>query len=263
MIRFRYVDTPFGQMHVAEAGSGRPVVLLHQTPRSWDEYREVIELLAPDVRAIALDTVGMGASAALPGEHSIGRYAEAAGAACDALGVEQAVVVGHHTGGVIAIELAAQRTSLVEALVLSSTPWVDAASRERRRTRPPIDHVEVRADGSHVAELWRRRQAFYPPERPDLLHRFVRDALRVTDPEAGHRAVGEYRMEDRVGLVACPTLVLAHTDDPYAFPEHRALADRIPGAVVQHVDGGMVPLEWRAGAVADAIRAFVSSSNRG
>jgi pimeloyl-ACP methyl ester carboxylesterase len=257
MTRFTYVDTPFGQMHVAEAGTGPAVVLLHQTPRSWDEYREVIDLLSPHLRAVAIDTIGMGASAPLAGPPSIERYAEAVAATCDALDITTAVVVGHHTGGVIAIELAAQRPTLVERLVLSSTPWVDEAARARRRTRPPIDHVEVRDDGSHLAELWQRRHGFYPPDRPDLLRRFVADALRVADPEAGHRAVGEYRMEDRIGLVRCPTLVLAHTDDPYAFPEHRALADRIPGARITTIDGGMVPLEWRADAVADAIRGFV------
>jgi pimeloyl-ACP methyl ester carboxylesterase len=259
--QFGYVDTPAGQLHYAEAGSGPPVLLLHQTPRSTDEYREVIELLAPHVHAIALDTVGMGRSAPLVGEHSIERYAEAAGWFCDGHGLRDEsglTVVGHHTGGVIALELCAQRPALVSKLVLSSTPWVDAASRERRRSRPPIDHVDVQADGSHLAQLWQRRQAFYPANRPDLLHRFVRDAMVVEDPEAGHLAVGRYHMEDRVDLIKCPTLCIAHRDDPYSFAEHDELVQRIDGAQLTIIEGGMVPLEYTAAYFADAVLRFVA-----
>jgi len=31
----RFVTTPLGRIHVAMAGTGFPVLLLHQTPRSW------------------------------------------------------------------------------------------------------------------------------------------------------------------------------------------------------------------------------------
>jgi hypothetical protein len=33
----RFVATPLGRIHVATVGTGFPVLLLHQTPRSWDE----------------------------------------------------------------------------------------------------------------------------------------------------------------------------------------------------------------------------------
>jgi pimeloyl-ACP methyl ester carboxylesterase len=261
-IRFGYVDTPAGQLHYGEAGAGQPVLLLHQTPRSTDEYREVLELMAPHVHAIALDTVGMGRSAPLEGEHSIERYAQAAGWFCDAYGLTASsglTVVGHHTGGVIALELCAQRCELVSKLVLSSTPWVDAASRDRRTRRPPIDHVDVQADGSHLTQLWQRRQGFYPADRPDLVHRFVRDAMVVEDPEAGHLAVGRYRMEDRVGLIECPTLCIAHRDDPYAWPEHEELLQRINGAQLAIIEGGAVPLEYTAPQFADEVLKFMDA----
>jgi pimeloyl-ACP methyl ester carboxylesterase len=49
-----------------EHGTGEPVLLLHQTPRSWDEYRDVLPLLGANHRAIAMDTLGFGASARRP-----------------------------------------------------------------------------------------------------------------------------------------------------------------------------------------------------
>ena len=47
----------------------------------------------------------------------------------DALGIASAAVVGLHTGAAIAIEMAASYPERVRALVLSASPYVDAAKR--------------------------------------------------------------------------------------------------------------------------------------
>lgn len=243
-IRFGYADTAGGQVHYAECGGGAglPVVLLHQTPRSWDEFRDVLPPVGKRRRAIAVDLPGFGASYR-PAEYSIEAFAAGTLAALDTLGVRRFVLCGHHTGGVVAVEMAARTPERVAALVLSSTPYLDVAARERRRSRPPIDEVEPRPDGAHLTELWRRRQAFYPPDRPDLLLRFVTDALRVGDRlEDGHRAVGAYRMEQRISAIGCPALCVGASADPHAFGDLHPLADRIPGARTTVIDGGMVPL---------------------
>jgi pimeloyl-ACP methyl ester carboxylesterase len=254
-----YVDTSFGQVHYAACGTGAPVLLLHQTPRSWDEYREVLPLLGRTRRAIAMDTIGFGGSARLA-RHTVETYAAAALEFLDGLGLAATAVVGHHTGGVIALELAARAPARVTRLVLSSTPYLDAAARAKRRDRPPIDLVRTRPDGTHLTELWRRRQGFYPPDRPDLLTRFVRDALVLGDDvERGHEAVGRYRMEDRIGLVRCPVLCLGASADPYAFPDLRPLAAGIAAAQIAVIDGGMVPLlEQRPDEVVDVISRFLA-----
>jgi pimeloyl-ACP methyl ester carboxylesterase len=259
-VRKGYADTSLGQVHYAECGSGTPVVLLHQTPRSWDEYREVLPLLGRTHRAIAMDTIGFGASAPVA-EHSIENYAAAVVEFLNALGLERTTLAGHHTGGVIAIEVAARAADRVERLVVSSTPYVDAAAREMRRHRPPIDHVEIDPDGGHLTELWRRRQAFYPTDRPDLFTRLVRDALNVgADMEKGHDAVSRYRMEDRIGLVRCPVLCIGATADPFSFPELKSLSSRFNSSTtVAVIEGGMVPLmESHPSGVVELIARFAS-----
>jgi pimeloyl-ACP methyl ester carboxylesterase len=222
------------------------VLLLHQTPRSWKEYRAVLPLLGERYRTIAMDTVGFGDSGRARGTASIEVWAAAAIEVLNGLAVDRAHVVGHHSGGVIAVELAANHPSRVAGLVLSSTPYTDAAFRKARAERPPIDEVEPRPDGSHLAELWQRRQGFYPPDRPDLLSAFVADALTVLDDlEAGHTAVASYRMEDLIDRVNSPTLVVRATDDPFAYPHGEELRDRlVHAASVEMIDieGGMVPL---------------------
>ncbi|GAA4731032.1 hypothetical protein GCM10023350_12950 [Nocardioides endophyticus] len=214
-----------------EAGAGRPALLLHQTPRSWDEYRDVIPLLAGRCRAVAMDTVGFGASARVADPFSIELFADGVVDVLTALDLEDVLLVGHHTGGVVALEVAARRDPRVTGLVLSGVPYVDARRRARVAQAPPIDHVVLTQDGSHVARLWSRRQAFYPADRLDLLDRLTRDALGVLDRvEEGHQAVNRYRMEDRIGLVGVPTLVVCGAEDDYSLPDVPRLVAGLTGA---------------------------------
>jgi len=242
-IRRGFADTPRGQIHYATAGQGEPVMLLHQTPRSWDEYRDVLSIIGAKYRAIAMDTLGFGDSYRPKVEASVELYAQGVIQLLDALTIERASIVGHHTGGVIAVEVAASYPDRVKKLILSSTPYVDAENRALRKTRPPIDEVELKPDGAHLAELWQRRMPFYPKDRPDLLNRFVMDALKVFDRvEEGHRAVNRYKMEKKMALIQAPTLVLAGTDDPFSYPRMKPLAENIKNCGTAEILGGMVPM---------------------
>lgn len=262
---YSYVATRRGRLHVARCGAfdAPAVLLLHQTPRSVAEYGAVLPLLGARWHAIALDTPGFGASPALPEGASIEGWADAAAALLEALAIERAHVVGHHTGGVVALELAAARPELVERLVLSSTPWIDAAERVRRAQRGAIDHVQPRDDGSHLTELWQRRAPFYPAGRPELLHAFVLDALKVLDRvEEGHDAVTRYALDERIGLVRAPTLVLQAGADPFAAPHAPVLVQHLAPVTqtrLVRIEGGMVPLpEQMPEAFAAAVDAFLS-----
>lgn len=261
-IRRRFVDTPVGPIHVAACGApdAPPVLLLHQTPRSWREYEAVLPRLGRTRHAIAMDTVGFGDSPPPPWPPSIERWADAAHATLDAMGVGTVDLVGHHTGGVVAIEMAAARGDRVRSLVLSSTPWIDAAGRERRRDRPPVDAIEPDADGGHLQQLWRQRRPFYPEGRPELLQAFVVDALRAHGaPEVGHRVVDAYRMDERIGRVHQPALVIRASADPFAAPQSQALREHLHEARLVEIEGGGVPLpDQMPDAFAAAVEAFLA-----
>jgi pimeloyl-ACP methyl ester carboxylesterase len=257
-----YADTPLGQFHYAEEGTGIPVLMLHQTPRTHDEFAEVQAALAGDVRTLAMDMRGFGFSAPLPEPQTIEDMAEGVLVLLDALALDSAVLLGHHTGSVVALEVAAAAPERVQALVLSAMPWIGPERRAREHS-VGVDDVERREDGSHLTELWRLRQPYYPAGRPDLLDRFVRDALVPgLDPAEGHRACERYLMEQRIGLVRCPVLVLAPSDDPFAGP---AVPDVVAGltaaerVVTETLEGAMIPaMEQCADQVAAHTRAFLA-----
>lgn len=261
--RRAYADLAHGQVHYAECGAGDapPVLLLHQTPRSWAEYREVLPLLGARYRAIAMDTAGFGESDPPAGPACIESWAAVAAQLLDRLGIASAHVVGHHTGGVIAVELAARHGRRVRSLVLSSTPYTSAAFRQARAARPPIDAVEDSPDGAHLQALWGKRQGFYPPNRPDLLQAFVLDALKVRgDVEGGHRAVASYRMEDRIADLRQPVLVIRAGADPFASPHAGEWMELLPRARLAEITEGMVPLpDQMPEAFARAVLAFLDA----
>jgi len=262
-IRRHFADLSVGQVHFASAGpaDAPAVLLLHQSPRSWAEYRAVLPRLGARFRAIAMDTVGFGDSAPPPWPPSIERWAGVAAELLDALGIDRAHVVGHHTGGVIALELAAALPQRVASLVLSSTPFTGAHFRAARAARPAIDAVEVSDDGTHLLQMWRNRQGFYPAGRPDLLQAFVLDGLKAAgDIEGGHRAVASYRMEERIGRVTQPVLIVRAPQDPFAAPHAAELAALLPQARVVEIEGGMVPLpDQLPEAFVDAVCAFLQA----
>jgi len=239
-----FISTPSGRLHLAATGSGAPILFLHQTPRSWDEFREVLPLLGRHYRAIAMDTPGFGDSDPLAeGKASIESWAEAGHEALAVLGIGRAAIVGHHTGAAIAVEIAAAYPEHVAALVLSACPYVDEARRAAAQGRHVIDQAVRRVDGTHLTELWTARQPFYPAGRIDLMDRFIADALKAGRGAAeGHRIVDRYEMEKRLPLIRCPTLVIAPTADPHAYPHAPKVAAAIVGSVLVEIENGMVPL---------------------
>jgi pimeloyl-ACP methyl ester carboxylesterase len=260
-VRRHFVDLPQGTIHCAEAGEGEPVVLLHQTPRSWDEYRDVLPLLGASRRAIAMDTIGFGDSTPLPeGKDSIEAWSEVLLALLDALGLERVDLVGHHTGATIAVETAGRAPERVRSLVLSSCPFdMPAARAAEAGGKAVVDDVERRPDGAHVLEFWRIRAAFYPERDVDLLERFLVDALKAGPRAAeGHRVVARYDIQERVGRVACPVLLIGATADPYAHPVLPRLQAALPHAETTEIEGGMVPLpDQLPRQFADAVARFL------
>jgi pimeloyl-ACP methyl ester carboxylesterase len=274
-VRYGYADTPLGQLHYSEAGEGAAVILLHQTPRSLDEFAEVQPLLAQKRRVIAMDMYGFGMSAKpAPGTpQTIEHFAAGAIALADALGLDRFAVLGHHTGMFVASEVASTVPDRVTAAVLSAGEYADAEFREavtkdmhgegsEDSASGDVDVAPVQEDGSHLTTLWAKRYPLYPKGRPDILDRYIRDALAPgVDPAEGHLACARYVMEDRVGLVTAPLLLVAATDDPVSYPHTDRVAKAYPNAAsveVVDIQGGMVPLmEMKAAEVVEAVEAFL------
>jgi pimeloyl-ACP methyl ester carboxylesterase len=112
-----YVTARGLRFHVAEAGEGEPLVLLHGWPQHWFEWREVIGPLAERYRVLCPDLRGFGWSDAPPRGYEKEALAADVLALLDALGVGRFRLVGHDWGGWIGFLIALDAPERVERLM--------------------------------------------------------------------------------------------------------------------------------------------------
>ena len=104
-VRHRFVETPRLRMHIAEAGEGEPVLLLHGWPQHWYAWRKVIPLLGESHRVICPDLRGFGWTDAPRGGYGTAELVDDLLALLDALELDPVFVVGHELGGRLGFHL--------------------------------------------------------------------------------------------------------------------------------------------------------------
>ncbi len=97
-VEHRFLDVRGARFHVAEAGDGPPLVLLHGWPQHWWSWREVIPPLAERFRVICPDIRGLGWSGGSDGSYRWDELAADLFAVLDELGHERVRLVGHDWG---------------------------------------------------------------------------------------------------------------------------------------------------------------------
>ncbi len=136
-VSHRYVQAGSLRMHIAEAGQGPLVLLLHGFPESWYSWRHQLTALAqagyhavaPDQRGYCRTGPPAGATADdYTMLHLTGDVIEL----LDALGEERAAVVGHDWGAPVAWHLGLFRPERIRGVVALSVPY------RPRGSAPPI-----------------------------------------------------------------------------------------------------------------------------
>jgi pimeloyl-ACP methyl ester carboxylesterase len=127
------------RLHVVERGEGPPVVLIHGNMVSQRDFEAsgLMTLLSRNHRVIAFDRPGFGHSTR-PRDRlwTPTAQAELLHAALAQLGVEQAVVVGHSMGAMVALALALDHPEDVRRLVLLGGYYYPTARVDALLTAP-------------------------------------------------------------------------------------------------------------------------------
>lgn len=237
MLKRGYVDLPEGQIHYRTDGGGEPLLLLHQTPSSSDEYSEVIPLLAKSCRVIAMDTAGHGMTDPPPKPFKIPDYARVVKDFLSTLGIAKASVLGHHTGATIALGVAVDYPDLVEKLILSGCPYYEPEDREKKLSasaQPP----QLTEDGQLIMILWNAFKNFNPGAGPEAWKKLLIAGLTAgPSGEAAHHAVFEYEEKERLPLIKSPTLLISGSDDVF-YKYLEATQSLIPRCKTKVIEGG-------------------------
>ncbi len=134
-ITHRQLEAGSLSMHVAEAGEGPLVLLLHGFPESWYSWRhQLTALAAAGYHAVAPDQRGycQTDAPADPGQYTMLHLTGDVIALMDALGEDLAVVAGHDWGAPVAWHTALFRPDRVRGVVGLSVPY------RPRGSAPPI-----------------------------------------------------------------------------------------------------------------------------
>ncbi|MBB5159020.1 alpha/beta fold hydrolase [Saccharopolyspora phatthalungensis] len=147
-VTHRLVQAGDVRLHIAEAGTGPLVLLLHGFPEAWYSWRHQINALAEaGFRAVAVDQRGYGQSEhpTAVEKYSIMHLVGDVIHLLHALDEKAAVVVGHDWGAEVAWHTALMRPDLVRGVVGMSLPY-----RPRGAQSQLADMVEAFGDGVYT-----------------------------------------------------------------------------------------------------------------
>ena len=270
MADIRYVDVDGVRLRTSIRGEGRPLLLLSGIGASLSRSAPFEHALNPyGVQTIAVDAPGTGSSTRYRWPRRMPGLARTFELLLDALGYEQADVLGASFGGILAQQLAHQAPRRVRRLVLAATgagvpglggvpgsPRALLALATPRRHQSP-DYFRRIAGTVYGGQARRDPDALLPgsiagfSETPSV--RGYIDQLY---------AISFWTGVPWLWRLSQPTLVLAGDDDPIVPAINgRILAGIIPDARLEIIHGGghLFPLE-RPAEIAALVAEFLASA---
>ena len=251
-----------------EAGSGKPVLLLHAGVADRTMWREHLDALAEaGYRAIALELPGFGEATVTPGPQAPW---EDVLRTLKELEVDRAALVGNSFGAAVALRVAVVAPAAVSALVLVSVPPLDAqpsseleaawAAEEAALERGDLDGavdavVDAWTQPGAPAEL--RERVASMQRRTFELQGAVTDVEEAPDPLEHH--------PDALSSVSVPVLLAWGEHDMPDFKQAaRELAATLPNARTAVIAGAghLAPLET-PGAFRQLVVDFLASESPG
>lgn len=248
-----YLTVNGRRVHYRRAGSGPPLLMVHQSPRSSAEYEELMQIWGAHFSCIAPDTPGFGQSDPLSkSDPDINDYADAVVEFARALGLQRTAAYGFHSGGIILVTALKRQPEMFSGLAVGGyavwTPQEMAIFGERY-----IPPFLPSLYGEHLPWLWQRimEQSWFFPwfdvraearlsgahDDPLRTHAIIMEMLDSGDAyRLGYGAVLRAPRDiPPVGAVTPPVLISAYDGDPL-----QAHIDRL----------GAMPAGWSAKKVA-------------
>lgn len=223
-----------------DVGAGQSVILLHGIPTWSYLYHDVIPLLEPHCRVIAPDFLGHGYSDRRDCfDRSLRAQTDMIVRFMDELGLEKATVVGHDTGGGVALIMGIEHADRLDRLVLTNVVAYDSwpiddmidLGNPKLREKPAAEIAEFVAsglpDGLHNADRLTpefRRNIVAPYSDEEGKINLIRNASALN---TNHTTMLVSRHAD----ISARTLVLWGVHDPWqTISDGVRLAEEIPNA---------------------------------
>ena len=244
------VKTSMGYIHYRATGQGTPVMLLHMNQQSSAMYLELMAVLAPKARAIAIDYPSHGMSDHITVQPTIADYARWVLEVMDALELKTANVLGESGGALVCIELAAAFAERVDKIVMVNCPWYpDNKTATRNHGVLKSGARPSDASGYPTSRTIEFVLASDPAHSPMQPTQSWMDRINRAQLEAGRErwqvldALHQYDMPANVPRVKRPALQLTGEHFIYV-KDHPEFARRMPDLRQIVIPGGRCCIGW-------------------
>jgi non-heme chloroperoxidase len=224
-------------LHYAEQGdqAGEAIIFLHGYSDSWFSFSRVFPLLSPKYHAFALTQRGHGDTDKPECCYTPEDFAADVDAFMDAVGLEDATVVGASTGALFAQRVALDYPRRVGRLVLigAQTPANEVISGLREEVQALEDPVPP----EFVREF--QESTIYQPVPQEFLDTVVSESLKLParvwrDYMEGAVLSIDHDYVVELREIKAPTLILwGEQDIIFSREEQERLAAAIPGATLK------------------------------
>jgi len=283
-LRMAYMDVP-----PSAAANGRAVVLMHGKNFGGYYWRGVAEsLAAAGFRVIVPDQIGWGKSSKPDIRYSFQLLAANTAHLLDSLGVQKAVVVGHSTGGMLAVRFALMYPERVTQLVLEDPIGLE----DYRVNIPPqtddtLYHAELaNTDAAKIRAFYAH---YFATPHPDISDALAEVQIRVTlssefarwarASALAYQMIYQQPVRYEYRLLQPPVLLIVGEKDhtvplaSYATPEARANMGNFPelaraaekdiphASLVVVPDCGHIPHIEKPGEFQQALMSFLHGNN--
>jgi len=214
-------------------GKGQPIVFSHGWPLSADDWdAQMLFFLGKGYRVIAHDRRGHGRSSQVGGGHDMDHYADDLATVTAYLGLENAIHVGHSTGGGEVVRYLARHgeSRVAKAAIISAVPplMVKTAANPGGQPKEAFDDLQARL-AANRSEFYRAIAAgpFYNYDRPGakaseaIIQNWWRQGM-MGGAKAHYDGIVAFSQTDFTAdlqKISVPVLVMHSEDDqivPYA-----------------------------------------------
>jgi pimeloyl-ACP methyl ester carboxylesterase len=245
----RWINAGGLRTRLIEAGSPEhpPLIFLHGTAGSWENFALNIAAHAEHFHCFAFDMIGSGLTDKPDYDYETQHYVEHLVDFMDAVKIERASMIGVSLGARVASRFAIDHPQRINKLILlSATGYFPArqvqksigASRSAAAENPTWENVRdilkdlVHDEASLVDDLIAVRLAIY--KRPEM-KKAMKHVLALLDPDVYNR---NRIPDDDWRRLTAPTMIVASIDHDDVFLEtSRAISKLIPNARVLEMRG--------------------------
>ncbi|MDO9475418.1 MAG: alpha/beta hydrolase [Pseudohongiella sp.] len=214
-----YADNNGVRIHYATVGEGPLLIMIHGFPDFWYSWRHQMEGLQDQYKVVAIDQRGYNLSDKPAGDenYDMRLLTSDVAAVIRSFGQENAVIVGHDWGGMVAWNFAFAFPQMVNRLIVMNLPHPNAMLREL------TINEEQRANSAYA----QRFQAGKPTD-PDIMFGMPMTPQTlsgwVQDPVARQRYADAFAQSDFDAMIAYykrnyPPLPAFSTTPPAASPD--------------------------------------------